>query len=223
MTQNFKIEGIYDQRTLKLLKSKGLRNFGFDFSPKSFNFIQEHIFLNELIPLLDESDSIHLHFIRSNDPMIRKVIEDLKKVGVKRENIFIDTDEWSKEAADLEVNYFLNYFPEMDLSLCNSPHFKGLIFNFSFFEELQYRGVLKNFISNFYTHYGRYLDEDKKIILRVDWADNVFPSLFEYLDFDLMSFSINSKIEICYRNVDLKKLTNEMDLMEKNKVLNNDF
>lgn len=111
----------------------------------------------------------------------------------------------------------------MDSSLCNSTHFKGLIFNFSFFEELHHRGVLKNFITNFYTHYGRFLNEEKKIILKVDWTDNVFPSLFEYLDFDLMSFSINSKIEICYRNVDLKKLTSEMDLIKHNIAHTNDF
>lgn len=223
MTQNFKIEGIYDQRTLKLLKAKGLRNFGFDFSPKSFNFIQEHVFLNELIPLLDPLDRIHLHFIRSNDPMIVKVIADLQKVGIQKENIYIDTDEWDKEALNLSVNYYLNYYPELDLNFCNSPQFSGLIFNFSFFEELHHRGVLKNFIMNFYTHFKNYLTEDKQIILRVDWNDNVFPSLFDYLDFDLMSFSINSKIEICYRNVDLKKLTTEMDLIEKNKIMSKDF
>ena len=223
MTQNFKIEGIYDQRTLKLLKAKGLRNFGFDFSPKSFNFIQEHVFLNELIPLLDPLDRIHLHFIRSNDPMIVKVIADLQKVGIQKENIYIDTDEWDKEALNLSVNYYLNYYPELDLNFCNSPQFSGLIFHFSFFEELHHRGVLKNFIMNFYTHFKNYLTEDKQIILRVDWNDNVFPSLFDYLDFDLMSFSINSKIEICYRNVDLKKLTTEMDLIEKNKIMSKDF
>lgn len=223
MTQNFKIEGIYDQRTLKLLKARGLRNFGFNFSPKSFNFIQEHIFLNDLIPLLDPSDRIHLHFTRSNDPMIPKVIEDLGKVGIQKENIYIDSDEWDKEALNLGINYYLNYYPELDLSLCNSPQFSGLIFNFSFFEELHHKGVLKNFIMNFYTHFKNYLTEDKQIILHVDWSDNVFPSLFDYLDFDLMSFSINSKIEICYRNVDLKKLTTEMDLIEKQTLLSKDF
>jgi hypothetical protein len=61
------------------------------------------------------------------------------------------------------------------------------------------------------------LNNEKKIILRIDWNSNVFPSLFDYFDFDLMSFPINSKIEICYRNVDLKKLTSEMAHVEKNK------
>lgn len=218
MRKNFKIEGIYDQRTLKLLKEKGIRDFGFNFSPKSFNFIQEHVFLEELIPLLDPADRIHLHFTRSNDPMITKVILDLKKIGVVEKNIFIECDEWKDDPEVLGINYFINYYPEIDLSLCRGKLFSGLIFDFSYFEELHQRGILNNFVTNFYTHFSKLLTEDKKVILRVDWNNNIFPTLLDYFDFDLMSFSINSKIEICYRNVDLKKLSKEMELVEKNSV-----
>jgi hypothetical protein len=223
MGHNFKIEGIYDQRTLKLLKAKSLRDFGFNFSPKSFNFIQEHVFLNQLIPLLDPKDRIYLHFSRSNDPMIGKVLLDLSKIGVLKENIYIDCDEWSDSPQKLGVNYYLNYASDMKLENCSSPLFAGMIFNFSFFEDLHRRGVLNNFIANFYTHHKKYLTDEKKIILRIEWNDNVFPSLFEYLDIDLMSFSINSQIEVCYRNVDLKKLAVEMELIEKNKHLADNF
>ncbi|MBC7714982.1 MAG: hypothetical protein H7177_16670 [Rhizobacter sp.] len=217
MAHNFKIEGIYDQRTLKLLKAEGLKDFGFDFSPRSFNFIQEHVFLNELVPLLDESDNIHLHFTRSNDPMIAKVIFDLKKNGVSSDRVYINCDEWSEAPAATGAKYYLNYYPEIDLSFCKSKLFSGMIFEFSFFEDLHKRGILNNFITNFYTNFNNLLNDEKKIILRVDWSNNVFPSLFDYFDFDLMSFPINSKIEICYRNVDLKKLTSEMAFVEKNK------
>lgn len=223
MAQNLKIEGIYDQRTLKLLKSKGIRDFGFNFSPKSFNFIQEHVFLNELIPLLEPKDKIHLHFSRINDPMIQKVILDLNKAGVLKDNIFIDCDEGTEKSLEIGVNYYLNYNPELSLAACSSPYFCGMIFNFSFFEDLHRRGILNNFIANFYTHFKSHLTEDKQIVMRIDWNDNVFPSLFDYFDIDLMSFSINDKIEVCYRNVDLKKLTVEMELIEKNKNLTDNF
>lgn len=223
MAQNLKIEGIYDQRTLKLLKSKGLRDFGFNFSPKSFNFIQEHIFIEQLIPLLDPKDRVHLHFAKVSDPMIQKVLMDLKKGGIQSENIFIDCEDGTEKSSEHGVNYFLNYTPELPISACESELFCGLIFNFSFFEDLHHRGILNNFIANFYTHFRRHLSEDKQIVLRIDWNDNVFPSLFDYFEIDLMSFSINDKIEVCYRNVDLKKLTQEMDLIEKNKNLTDNF
>lgn len=218
MAHNFKIEGIYDQRTLKLLKTQGLKDFGFNFSPKSFNFIQEHVFLDELVPLLGENDNIHLHFSRSNDPMISKVISDLAKIGFKRENVYLNCDEWSDLPHNLGIKYYLNYSSEINLSYCNSEYFSGMIFDFSFFEDLHIRGLLNNFISNFYTHFNKHLNDEKKIILRIDWNNNVFPTLFDYFEFDLMSFPINSKIEVCYRNVDLKKLANEMILIERNSI-----
>lgn len=217
MAHNLKIEGIYDQRTLKLLKTQGLKDFGFNFSPKSFNFIQEHVFLEQLVPLLSENDNIHLQFTRSNDPMIAKVVLDLKKMGIKAERIFLNCDEWVEAPEDLGLKYYLNYVVDINMNYCKSPLFSGMIFDYSFFEDLHYRGILNNFITNFYTHFNPLLNEDKKIILRIDWDCNVMPTLFDYFEFDLMSFPINSKIEICYRNVDLKKLTSEMALIEKNK------
>ncbi len=223
MVQNLKIEGIYDQRTLKLLKSKGVRDFGFNFSPKSFNFIQERVFLNDLIPLMDPKDKIHLHFSRINDPMIQKVILDLQNAGFEKDNIYFDCDEGTELSREIGIKYFINYYPEIDHCACDDPGFCGIIFNFSFFEDLQAKGVLNNFIANFYTHFKKYLVEDKLIVLRIDWSDNVFPSLFEYFDIDLMSFSINDKIEICYRNVDLNKLSEEMKLIENNKNLLDNF
>jgi hypothetical protein len=223
MDQKFKIEGIYDQRTLKLLKSRNIRDFGFNFSPTSFNFIQEHVFLEELIPLLDPKDRIYLHFTRSNDPMIKKVLLDLKKVGIDSQSIYVECDEWSESPVNLGVKYFLNYFPELDVKNCDSDNFSGIIFKFSFFEDLQRRGILNNFIANFYTHFKKYLSEEKRIVLKIEWNDNVFSSLFDFLDIDLMSFSINSQIEVCYRNVDLKKLASEMEIIKTNKDFSNNF
>lgn len=217
MAHNFKIEGIYDQRTLKLLKAQGLKDFGFNFSPRSFNFIQEHVFLVELVPLLDESDNIHLHFARSNDPMISKVIFDLKINGIKTERLYLNCDEWVETPESLGIKYYLNYVSDINMSYCKSSLFSGMIFDFNFFEDLHHRGVLNNFISNFYTHFNKLLNDEKKIILRIDWDNNLMPSLFDYFEFDLMSFPINSKIEICYRNVDLKKLSREIALIEKSK------
>lgn len=223
MTQNLKIEGIYDLRTLKLLKSKGLKDFGFNFSPKSFNFVQEYVLLEQLTPILEPSDRLHLHFVRDNDPMISKAILDLSKAGIDKENIFLYCDEWSELPAQHQVNYFLNYYPEINPAYFKSQYFSGLVFDFNFFEDLHHNGILNNFVSNFYTHFEKILDDDKKIVLKIDWNSNVMPSLFDYFEFDLVSFSINSKIEVCYRNVDLKKLTEEMVLIEKNRTFVSKF
>ena len=88
MEQQLRIDGIYDKRTLKHLKDQGIKDFCFDFSPKSFNFIQEYVFLEQILNLLNSSDRIFLHFSKANDPMIKKIVVDIKKAGNSLDYIF---------------------------------------------------------------------------------------------------------------------------------------
>lgn len=225
MGQKIRIEGIYDQRTLKHLKQKGLKDFCFDFSPKSFNFIQEYVFLEQLLPQFDSTDKIFLHFSRSNDPMISKLILDLKKSGQSLTNVYFEFDEWSEtvKPANFEQNYLLNFSKDLDLSKMIGPHFKGFIFNFDFFEELHHKNLLTPFSSNFFTRFHSNLTPESLMLLRIDWSSNLINSLFDIFDFDLVSLPINSKIEVCYRNVDLKKLTSEMEVLHKNSFIFQDL
>ncbi|MDO9182994.1 MAG: hypothetical protein Q7U04_11330 [Bacteriovorax sp.] len=217
MIQKLRIDGIYDKRTLQHLKSLGLKDFCFDFSPRSFNFIQEYVFLEQILNLLDESDRIFLHFTRSNDPMVMKLILDLKKNGQSLKNVYFEFDEWSEEVSpiDFENNYLINFSKDCDAAKLIGKNFKGFIFSFNFFGDLHSSKLLNNFASNFYTRYQSRLAEESLLLLKIDWNDNLIPSLFELFEFDLISFPINSKIEICYRNVDLKKLSNEMQILQK--------
>jgi hypothetical protein len=57
------------------------------------------------------------------------------------------------------------------------------------------------------------------MLLKVDWHNNLLTSLLDLFEFNLLSFPINSKIEVCYRNVDLKKLSFEMNLLKKNSII----
>ena len=211
-----KIDGIYDTRTLKYLKSQGIKNYGFDFSPKSFNFIQEHVFLDQLVPILSSNDKMTLSFTRSNDPMIAKVLLDLKKSGFDLNNVAVVCDEWPINPKDSGYNYFINYDPTLKPELLNSPQFKGLIFSYSLFAQMHENNVLNTFMANFYTRFGQLIDQ-KETLMKVEWRDNIFPSLLDIFDIDQLSFSINDDIESCYRNVDLKKLESEMELLKKKK------
>lgn len=217
MGQNLRIEGIYDKRTVKYLKNQGLKDFCFDFSPKSFNFIQEYVFLEQILNLLDASDRIFLHFSRSNDPMVGKLINDLKKSEKSLNNVFFEFDEWSKEASalDFEYNYLLNFSKDSDSLKLVGRNFKGFIFNFEFFEELHRSNLLNNFASNFYTRFHSIINEKSFMVLKIDWNNNLLASLFDLFEFNLLSIPINSKIEVCYRNVDLNKLSSEMEVLQK--------
>ncbi len=218
MEQKLRIEGIYDKRTMKHLKDQGLKDFCFDFSPKSFNFIQEYVFLEQILNLLDSTDRIFLRFARSNDPMVGKLIDDLRKSGHTLGNVFFEFDEWSKEvsALDFSFNYLLNFSKDSDPTKLMGKNFKGFSFNFEFFEELHRSNLLNNFASNFFTRYSSRINDDCLMLLKIDWHHNLLASLFDLFEFDLLSFPINSKIEVCYRNVDLKKLNSEMEVLQKN-------
>lgn len=218
MEPKFRIEGIYDKRTLKHLKLQGLKDFCFDFSPKSFNFVQEYVFFEQLLDLIDPADRIFLRFSRSNDPMVGKLIDDLKKAGRSLSNVYFEFDEWSKDVGplDFSCNYLLNFAKGEDPSKSMGSNFRGFIFRFEFFHELYQSNLLNNFASNFYTRYHNRLDSENLMMLKMDWDSNLMVSLFELFEFNLLSIPINSKIEVCYRNVDLRKLSNEMEFLQKN-------
>lgn len=221
MEQKLRIEGIYDQRTLKYLKERGVKDFCFDFSPVSFNFVQEYVFLDQILNLLDSSDRIFLHFTRSNDPMVNKLAFDLEKAGRSLENIFFEFDEWSNDVlpSHFNFNFLINFSKEADPAKLIGPNFKGFVFNFDYFEEMHRLNLLTNFATNFYTRYHSRLPQNHLMLLRINWHSNLLASLFDLFEFNLLSFPINSSIEVCYRNVDLKKLNSEMDILKKSTFL----
>jgi hypothetical protein len=98
-------------------------------------------------------------------------------------------------------------------------NFRGLIFNFEFFEELHRSRSLNNFANNFHTKYYTALAENCLMLLKIDWNNDLLTSIFDLFEFNLISFPINSKIEVCYRNVDLNKLRCEMEILKKNTFL----
>lgn len=219
MNNRLRFEGLYDSRTLKFLKVLGVNQFTFDFNPRSFNFIQEYVFLEQLIPLLGSNDVITISFPRSNDPMITKVLGDLKKNGLDLKNVRLDCSEWPINAHEMNIPFYLNYTPQLDMISVNSQNFMGFIFDYSLFEGMKSEGVLRSFASNYYTRFGA-IASNVEAILKVHWRDNIFPSLIDLFDFNTLSLPINTDIEVCYRNVDLKKLQKEMDVHVLKKAFN---
>lgn len=213
MQTRLRVDGIYDSRTLKFLQGKGVRHFGFNFSPKSFNFIQEYVFIEKLIPMIGINDRVDLSFVRSDDPMIEKVLYDLRKAGFKTENVTIICDEWVKPQSEKQHHYYyLNFSTQTKPEELSSVYFRGIIFKFDFFQELHQKNLISTFTNNFFTRFGPLIDQ-KEMILSIGWRDNVYPGLMDTFDFDKVSFSIDSDIETCYRNVDLNKLGREMNFL----------
>ncbi len=212
MIQSFRIDGIYDKRTLKLLKEKGVKDFCFDFSPKSFSFVQEHVFLSDLLPLLDASDQIFFYFARSNDPMIKKLLLD---IGHFSKNAIIECAEWPISPIDLDCNFLLNNNSEFfDKKFTYHPKFQGIILEYETLEKHFRSGNLGPFLKSIHQQIPESSLGVKKIVLKANFGENLQSGLIDTIGFELLSLSINSKIEVCYRNVDLNKLSFEIDLQK---------
>lgn len=213
MNLSLKIDGIYDLRTLLHLKSIGVRNLSFDFSPKSFSFIQRKVFLNDIIPHVELGDSLYLKFDHSKDPMIKSILEDIKNQRGHLEKTYIQLEKWDQD--DLEyfenkqVYFVLNYFSDSKI-LFSHKFLHGVILEYKMVYDLYIKNVFFNFVTNLLMQLKTSPNSELSLILNSDWDDELFASIVESLDFDLYSRAINGQVEVCYRNVDLKKIANEI-------------
>ena len=80
MEKTIRVDGIYDLKTLETARSLGLNLFQFDFRPKSFNFLQQHVFLDMLSKGVLSSETFFLRYSNEKNFVIFKMLEDLKSM-----------------------------------------------------------------------------------------------------------------------------------------------
>ncbi len=214
----YTIDGVYDQRTFNLLKTLKIDSFSFDFRPTSFNFFQQYRFLDLVEKCFDSKDRYFLHFCGEADFVIQKMVDDLReKVSDEELQCFMleFSDRCSPKFYDqFEFPYILHYSPELKPeNFSNSKFLNGIVLHFSHLEEMHREGRLFSFIQSFFQLVKTI---DIELILKADWDADIFPSLVELLDFDSVALPVNDKVEVCYRNVDLNKLSNLLTVMKSN-------
>ena len=212
----FKFDGVYDLRTLKELKNQGIDHFCFEFNPRSFNFIQERVFLDLLVNVLNETDKIFLHFTSNKDFMAIKIYQEILLKRGNLINIFYEFDEYFEEI-DLppDLNFYVVYSPSIFLIKSNLSQLIGFIFPYSLLDLVSKESNLIHFYSNFFMHFKLQEFDSKILIVKLDWNEIPNPKLFDVFDFNIISFPLNSDIESCYRNVDLNKLKSQFDNKKK--------
>lgn len=209
MDKKVKVSGIYDKRTIQRLKEVGIDQISFDFRARSFNFLQQHSFM-ELQEELAIDESIYLQFENEADFVVKKIIDDLKVVR-SSSNLFLEfSDEQTSDYYDQFLTPFIWHYSLECKSLeaiSGSKYVRGIVLKFSDLLKLHEDGILHNFCNNFHSQFMTLLkNKEFKLILELDWDSNLFSSISEYFDFDLISVAISNKVEICYRNVDLAKV-----------------
>ena len=213
MTERIKIDGIYDLRSIERLEGLGIIDIGFDFRPKSFNFLQQYRFLELFCDNFLPENRYYLHFSNEKNFVIMKFLADILNVmsgsvlfDLNRNIIleFSDTKDYAFYD-QFKVPYLWHYSIDYKLTelLDKSQYLKGMIIPYSILKQHHIEGSLYSFIQTLLQIiFERKSNTEFLFLLSLDWDSDIFPSVFELIDFDIISFQINRKVELCYRNVD---------------------
>ncbi len=213
MRTQLRITGLYDQRTIQLLKENKIYSLGFDLRPRSLSFIQSH----RLVELLKDQQlgEIYLQFENERDFIINDIVTKISAV-FSGKIILEFTDSQSLEYYDqFKRPYILSFDPYRgELKKCCGQYFTGFTFDYSFLDEIHLRGSFDRWVGEYYRSIS-FLDRQLIHYLNRQWDADIFPSLYELLDFDYVGLGITSDVEVCFRNVDLKLFEKQVEYIRK--------
>ena len=223
MNTRIKIEGVYDSETLNVLREEGIVDIAFDFRPKSFNFLQRHVLLDILKESYSPRERYSLHFSNESHLMIEKITTDLKEV------LSLPKETWS-QACYLEFSgnespqemdshgmpFYWHYRIEKNMvSVMNCHFLKGIILDYNLLHQFHENDKIYHFIKTFLSSISSLLQErEGELVLKRNWESNIFPSLYDLLDFSVISLPIDNRLEFSYRNVDTKKMKRELSAVK---------
>jgi hypothetical protein len=208
--------GHYSNSSMSIAKDSDVADLGFDFRPKSFQFIQQYKFLELLRDQFDPAMVYYLHFEDEKDFVIKKFIDDLRAeqsslqgfVSIERHFRLVFSDK--QKSAFYEsfgLPYYWHYREDVILSdYLSGELLKGVIFSLSHFQ-----GDLSHYLSEGQKRTHASLET----LCVVDWDSDLFPSLFTLFSLDGITLSINDKVEQSYRQVDGIKLAKMLTYYER--------
>ncbi len=213
MKTQLRITGLYDQRTIQLLKENNVYSIGFDLRPRSLNYIQSY----RLVEMLKDVKlgTVYLLFENEKEFIVEDILKKVKEVyGGNLVLEFSDTQ--SKEYYDqFKTPYILTFDGYRgDLKSSCGDFFRGFTFDYSYLEGIHTRGYFDAWIVEYYRAI-KFLERQIEHFLVRQWKSDIFPSLYELLDFDYVSLAICSDVEVCFRNVDLKLFGEQVDYIRK--------
>ncbi len=214
MTSLTRVHGIYDLRTLETLKEQRVRHWVFDLRPKSLNYIPSYKLEEMLYKEGMHADSVTLHFSGEKDFIIKKIVTDLLKTYPQISGrLFLEfsDSEPSSWYESFELPFFWHYQGDRKhQDILASSLLKGLIFESDFLDEILANEMERNFMMNLFSFNPNLLARPIDFILNVSENTSFRRSFFEFLDFTFVSLVLGPEMEVCYRNVDLNLLKEQL-------------
>ena len=212
-----RIDGIYDERTLRHLTSIGVHSYGFDFRPLSPNFLQQHIFLELMKSYHAQNSKYYLCYHNEPDFIVEKMRDDFSqligKTAFDKSVLMVYTGDETLHYADkigMPFNWVWNG-EILNSDIIESSFLRGISINLSYLVEMEAGGALHLQLQRL-IHYitSNIRVREVSISINKDVQDRIPSSVLDYLEIDFINVPINSDLEVCYRNVDLNKLNDQL-------------
>ncbi|MFN8370823.1 MAG: hypothetical protein U0T83_09405 [Bacteriovoracaceae bacterium] len=213
-----RVHGIYDLNTLNVLKKRDYFLFGFDFRPRSFNFLPQHNFLALLENSYSPIHKYYLHYANEPDFVTMKMVNDLHaffdKKGETYDSIVLEfSDQRELSFYQSFKTPFVWHFHEdskLARDILNDPLCVGAVIDLTYSKKLD-NAEIHATINNLYRIWSKSKNvKEMTLILLFDWKMEINRHDFVTNEHLTISHPINSQVEICYRHVDLVTLNNHL-------------
>lgn len=215
----FKVSHIYDSRTVAALKELGIRHFGFCFHPKNIRFLQHIEFLKILSEHLDSNTYFYLDIRGESSSLVDHLLAQVKEVSAQKGISFQNGN------IILETNHFydFNIFHLLHFSLLDPvevgpldqriQQLSGFVFNYQELNDSHQKELIYNMKNDFSTHFSSAINEKTQLSCQVKFRDDIYASILKIFNINMISVGIDEDVEVCFRNVDLQKLTKELKIL----------
>jgi len=205
-----KFNGVYDERTVRFLSEEGVKDFALDFRPRSLNFIQTHLACDIIkqFPL----SYFYLQFENEKEFVVSNILNEVDDFVGKNHLILEFSGREDASYCDQFKRPFsvvIDHINHLTSDSLKGSYLNSVVLDGYFLKEIHEDGLLEKLLKTLFKTLGKRA-LDIPMFLQSDWGLDLFPSLCEYFDFQKVSYSINNKVEICFRNVDLVKVSKEL-------------
>lgn len=206
-----KLRGVYDLELFRYLKQIGVKHFGFDLRPTSFNFTPTRKIVEMLESAGDTGDKCFFMFGDEKDFVVEQLTAQIRrKTALRRANCFLEfTDAKDVKACARFGHPFIWRFqngadyrkiPEVDL-------LAGISVSYEYLEELRESNQLYPFILEL----GALKRADQYIDLRLDWNDHLSENVTGFLQAETFSYEVGPKVENGYRHINMGLVGSHLD------------
>ena len=192
----------------------GIKNFGFDLRPKSFNFIQLHV-IKDIIQKCDTGNETYsFMFSNEKDFVINELIKSIESdTLLTRDRVLLEfTDVHDiNDCESFNLNYIWHFDESSNYRKLSSAHFlRVLSIDQKKLAQYQNSGQVYVFIKEINNLRG----ENTLLDLRVNWDESIIESINDFYLPNLITLEISQLVESSYRNPNQSILQDHLNVIK---------